>query len=40
MSLNAGRLYPTQTTVELQWLEHLWDHKNYFETGVVPANEG
>ena len=27
-------------TVELQWLEHLWDHENYFETGVVRANEG
>ena len=28
------------TTVELQWLEHLWDHENLFETGVVRANEG
>ena len=27
-------------TVELQWLEHLWDHENKFETGVVRANEG
>ena len=27
-------------TVELQWLEHLWDHGNLFETGVVRANEG
>ena len=27
-------------TVELQWLEHLWDHENLFETGVVRANEG
>ena len=26
-------------TVELQWLEHLRDHENMFETGVVPANE-
>ena len=25
-------------TVELQWLEHLWDHENYFETGVVRAS--
>ena len=24
-------------TVELKWLEHLWDHKNKFETGVVRA---
>ena len=27
-------------TVELQWLEHLWNHENKFETGVVRANEG
>ena len=27
-------------TVELQWLEHLWDHENKLETGVVRANEG
>ena len=27
-------------TVELQWLEHLWDHGNLSETGVVRANEG
>ena len=26
-------------TVELQWLEHLWNHKNVFESGVVRANE-
>ena len=26
-------------TVELQWLEHLWNHENMFETGVVRANE-
>ena len=26
-------------TVELQWLEHLWDHENMFESGVVRANE-
>ena len=25
-------------TVELQWLQHLWDHK-MLETGVVQANE-
>ena len=24
---------------KLQWLEHLWDHENMFETGVVRANE-
>ena len=27
-------------TVELQWLEHLWDHENMFEAGVVRDNEG
>ena len=26
-------------TVELQWLEHLWNHENMFETGVVRAYE-
>ena len=26
-------------TVELQWLEHLWNHENKFETGVARANE-
>ena len=26
-------------TVELQWLEHLWNHENMFETGVVRAKE-
>ena len=25
--------------VELQWLKHLWNHANMFETGVVRANE-
>ena len=29
-----------QGTVELQWLEHLWDYENLFETGVVRAIEG
>ena len=24
-------------TVEFQWLEHLWNHENMFETGVVRA---
>ena len=27
-------------TVELQWLEHRWDHGNLFETWVVRAIEG
>ena len=26
-------------TVQLQWLEHLWDHENIFETGVARAKE-
>ena len=30
----------TQYTVELQWLEHLWDYENLFETRVVRAIEG
>ena len=30
----------TLYTVELQWLEHLWDYENKFEPGVVRANEG
>ena len=25
--------------VELQWLEHPWNHDNMFETGVVRASE-
>ena len=29
-----------QNTVELQWLEHLWDYENLFETGVFRAIEG
>ena len=29
-----------QSTVELQWLEHLWDHGKVFEPWVVRANEG
>ena len=28
-----------QITVELQWLEHLWDHGKLFEPWVVRANE-
>ena len=25
------------SSAELQWLEHLWDHENMFETGIVRA---
>ena len=32
-------LFCRKYIVELQWLEHLWDHENMFETGVVQANE-
>ena len=34
---HEGILY--YNTVELQWLEHLWNHENMFETGVVGAGE-
>ena len=27
-------------SVELQWLEHHWDHENVFEIWVVRATEG
>ena len=27
-------------TVKPQWLKHLWDHGNLFETWVVRATEG
>ena len=33
------RTHINQYTVELQWLEHLWDYENMFETGVVRASE-
>ena len=29
----------SEYTVKLQWLKHLSDHENMFETGVVQANE-
>ena len=25
--------------IELQWLEHLWNRKNMFQTGIVQARE-
>ena len=31
--------FVVQITVELQWLEHHWNHVNMFETGVVQDNE-
>ena len=27
-------------TVELQWLEDIWNYEKIFEIGVVRANEG
>ena len=27
------------STVELQWFEHLWNHENIFETGVIRGCE-
>ena len=30
---------PEKNTVELKWLEHLWNHDNMFETRVVRASE-
>ena len=30
---------PEMITVELQWLEHIWNHVNMFETGVFRASE-
>ena len=32
------KTYNDDNTVELQRLEHLWNHENMFETGVVRAN--
>ena len=32
--------HPLYITVEPQWLEHLWDHRNSFETWVVWATKG
>ena len=37
---NIATLTNCRTTVELQWLEHIWDYENLFETGVVRAIEG
>ena len=35
---NGGAASP-ESTEELQWLEHLWNNKNMFETGIVRVNE-
>ena len=41
LSLHKGKkiLLEKQIIVELQWHEHLRNHKNMFQTGVVQANE-
>ena len=30
---------PEMITVELQWLEHIWNHVNMFETGIIRESE-
>ena len=32
-------LNEVESTAEVQWLGHLWNHENMFETGVVRASE-
>ena len=32
MDMNSIMTAPNSNTVELQWLEHLWVHKDMFET--------
>ena len=34
-----GFWIPGTCTAELQWLKHLWNHENKFETGTVRAKE-
>ena len=34
----SGSIF-NEVTVELQWLEHLWNHDNMLETALVGANE-
>ena len=35
----TGMTAGVDTTVELQWLKHLGNHENMFQTGVVRAHE-
>ena len=37
--LLSRKLYLATVTAELQWLEHIRNFENMFETGVVQANE-
>ena len=39
MEINDRTEEEIPTTVELKLLEHLWNHENMFETGVVRAKE-
>ena len=39
MSILLKRENRNTHTVELQWLEQAWNHKNMFEAGVVRASE-
>ena len=39
LTLRNKESISSKTTVELQWLKHLWNHENKFETGVVRADE-
>ena len=37
--IHANVILNEMNTVELQWLEHLWNHENMFEIWVVRANK-
>ena len=39
MLTSESLLVRAVNTVELQWLEHLWDYENLFETAVVRGIE-
>ena len=34
-ALQSRSTFNKHYTVELQWLKHLWNHENMFETGEV-----
>ena len=38
--LYIGYFFTCHYTVELQWLEHLWDRENLFEAWVIRATAG
>ena len=39
MTLASAKNFLNTVELELQRLEHLWNHGNMFEAGVVRANE-